>query len=153
MKNQQLIREQLDATLVQYRPLINIGIPVKGWIRAIRNALGMTASQLANKLGVAQQAVARIEKDELSGSVTIKTMRRVAEGLDCVFVYGFVPHSSLQSTVREQAQKYATKKINYASQTMTLEKQELNIEENQKIILKLGEDLTNNPPANLWNEL
>ena len=65
----------------------------------------MTAKQLANRLGVAQQAVARIEKEELAGSVTIKTMRRIAENLDCVFVYGFVPRISLEETVSRQAKK------------------------------------------------
>ena len=91
MKKKNLIREQLDASLQRFSHLRNAPPPPKGWIRAIRNALGMTAKQLANRLGVAQQAVARIENGELEGSVTIKTMRRIAERLDCVFVYGFVP--------------------------------------------------------------
>ena len=105
MNKKKLIREQLDASLQRLRPILNVTAPPKGWIRAIRDALGMTAKQLANRLGVAQQAVARVEKEELAGSVTIKTMRRIAERLDCVFVYGFVPRTSLEETVARQAKK------------------------------------------------
>ena len=105
MNKKKLIREQLEASLRRLSPLRNVSPPSKGWVRAIRNALGMTAKQLASRLGVAQQAVARIEKDELIGSVTIKSMRRVAECLDCVFVYGFVPRSSLEAILRHQAQQ------------------------------------------------
>ncbi|MCJ7686122.1 MAG: helix-turn-helix domain-containing protein, partial [Desulfobacteraceae bacterium] len=74
MNKKKLIREQLDASLQRLSPLLDVTAPPKGWIRAIRDALGMTARQLANRLGVAQQAVARIEKEELAGSVTIKTI-------------------------------------------------------------------------------
>ena len=109
MNKKKLIREQLEASLRRLSPLRNVTPPPKGWIRAIRNALGMTAKQLASRLGVAQQAVARIERDELTGSVTIKTMRRVAEGLDCVFVCGFVPRSSLETSLRRQAQQLAAR--------------------------------------------
>ncbi len=66
MNKKKLIREQLDASLQRLSPLLDVTAPPKGWIRTIRDALGMTAKQLANRLGVAQQAVARIEKEELA---------------------------------------------------------------------------------------
>ena len=122
MNKKKLIREQLDASLQRLRPILNVTAPPKGWIRAIRDALGMTAKQLANRLDVAQQAVARIEKEESAGSVTIKTMRRIAECLDCVFVYGFVPRTSLEETVARQAKKVAAQRLAQASQTMSLER-------------------------------
>ena len=67
MNKKKLIREQLDASLQRLSPLLDATAPPKGWIRAIRDALGMTAKQLANRLGIAQQAVARIEKEEPAG--------------------------------------------------------------------------------------
>ena len=112
----------------------DITTPPKGWIRAIRDALGMTAKQLANRLGVAQQAVAHIEKGELAGSVTIKTMRRIAESLDCVFVYGFVPRISLEETVSRQAKKIAAQRLSRVSQTMSLENQALSRRENEQAL-------------------
>ena len=152
MNKKSLIREQLDVSLERLTPLRNLRIPPKGWVRAIRNALGMTARQLAERLGIAQQAVARIERDEVSGSVTIKTMRRVAECLDCVFVFGFVPRSTLEDTVRNQASKQASKRLAQVSHTMKLEDQALNTKENNKILSELVVELVDKLPRNLWNE-
>jgi len=95
MKNRKLIREQLQAKLTHFNSLLEVQTPQKGWIRAIRDALGMSAKQLAARTGMAQQRVTVVEKGEFTGAVTLKTMRRVAEGLDCVFVYGFVPKTDL----------------------------------------------------------
>jgi predicted DNA-binding mobile mystery protein A len=112
----------------------------------------MTAKQLAGRLGVAQQSVARIEKDELTGSVTIKTMRRVAECLDCVFVCALVPRSSLEATLHKQAQQLAAKRLAQASQTMTLEDQALGIKENEKILSEMVDEFVDTPPSDLWNQ-
>ena len=152
MNKKKLIREQLDASLQRLSPLLGITTPPKGWIRAIRDALGMTARQLANRLGVAQQAVARIEKEELAGSVTIKTMRRIAESLDCVFVYGFVPRVSLEGTVSRQAKKVAAQRLAQASQTMSLEDQALSKRENEQALSELVDELIRTLPSNLWNK-
>lgn len=152
MNKQHLVREQLETTLQRLAPLRSVSQPPKGWIRAIRDALGMTAKQLAGRLGVAQQAVARIEKDELAGAVTIKTMRRVAESLDCVFVCGFVPRSSLESTIRNQAERVAAKRLQQAAHTMTLEDQSLTQAENQKVLSEMVDELVVTLPPNLWSE-
>lgn len=153
MKNQKLIREQLDATLRHFHPLKQLSPPKKGWIRAIRDALGMTAKQLARRLQVAQQSVTRIENNELAGAVTIKTMRRVAEALDCVFVYGFAPRSSLETTLRNRANQVANKSLALASQTMALEDQALSDKEKNKVLFKTLNELADSPPSNLWNDL
>ena len=152
MNRKKLIREQIEASLGRLTSLRSVSTPPKGWVRAIRNALGMTAKQLASRLGVAQQSVARIERDELSGSVTIKTMRHVAECLDCVFVCGFVPRSSLEATLRRQAQKLAAKRLAQASLTMTLEDQALSTKENEKVLSEMVDELVDTLPSNLWNE-
>ena len=152
MNKKRLVREQLEVSLQHLTPLRSVSQPPKGWIRAIRDALGMTAKQLAGRLGVAQQAVARIEKDELAGAVTIKTMRRVAESLDCVFVCGFVPRSSLETTLRNQAERVAVKRLGQASQTMALEDQALTKEEDQKVLFELVDELVHDLPASLWSE-
>ncbi len=152
MNKKKLIREQLDASLKRFNPLLDVSAPPKGWIRAVRDALGMTARQLANRLGVAQQAVARIEKEELAGSVTIKTMRRIAECLDCVFVYGFVPRTSLEGTVAHQARQVAIQRLAQASQTMSLENQALSRTENEQALLNLVDELIRTLPSTLWNK-
>jgi len=152
MKKKKLIREQLDASLKRFSPLLDVTPPPKGWIRAIRDALGMTAKQVASRLGVAQQSVARIEKEELAGSVTIKTMRRVAETFDCVFVYGFVPRDSLENAVKNQAEMVARKRLSRVSQTMRLENQELSRNEQKKAFVEEVQRLVQTVPSHLWDE-
>ena len=152
MKKQKLVREQLETTLQRFSILSTVNTPQRGWIRAVRDALGMTAKQLARRMDVTQQSVTRIEKDEPTGSVTIKTMKKTAEALDCQFVYGFVPKGSLEETVRARAKEVAVKRLTEVNQTMSLEAQSLSKEENQNVLTEMIEELANNPPSNLWDD-
>ena len=79
-----LTLHQFDQTLSQLKPLLNLPVPNTGWIRAIRESLGMTAKQLAKRLGVSPPRITQLEADETEGRVTINTLRRSAEALDCV---------------------------------------------------------------------
>ena len=151
MSREKLIREQLDASLQRFSALLDVTAPPKGWIRAIRDAIGMSARQLANRQGVSQQAIARIEREERIGSVTIKTMDRIAENLDCIFVYGFVPRTSLEETVVQQAKKVATQRLGRASQTMILENQAVDKEESQQVLSDLVDELIRTLPSDLWD--
>jgi predicted DNA-binding mobile mystery protein A len=151
-KYKKLAREQLDKTLRQFRPLKTLTMPDKGWIRAIRDALGMTGKQLARRMGVNNQRVARIEHDERPGNVTINTLRNAAEALDCVFVYCLVPKDSLEHIIRRRAKILAHKLMEQSSQTMMLEKQELDLTEKSKSLDALTDDIVNSMPKSLWDE-
>ena len=150
--NNKLVREQLQITLEKFQPLLNISTPHKGWIRAVRNALGMSGRQLAGRLGVTKQRTSFVEKHEIDGTATLKTMRKIAESLDCVFVYGFVPRKSLEETVRCQAKKVAFKRLARASHTMSLEDQALSKEENKEILSNMIEEIMDELPSNLWDK-
>jgi len=58
--------------------------------------------QLAKRLGVSPPRITQLEADEVKGRVTINTLRRSAEALDCVLVYGLVPRTSLEQMVKQQ---------------------------------------------------
>ncbi len=152
MKNKKkLIREQLDSKLQMFEPLKNISPPIKGWVCAIKDALGMNGRQLADRMGEHRSRTKQIEQQELIGSVTIKTMRRTAEALDCAFVYGFIPKTSLEETLRAQAKQVAAKRLAEANQTMALEAQSIHEDENQKVLTEMVEELVRNSPSNLWD--
>jgi predicted DNA-binding mobile mystery protein A len=152
VKHTTLARRQLDKTLKQLSCLKTQPVPDKGWIRAIRDALGMTGKQLAVRLNTNKQRISRIEQDEKPGKVTIETLKKVAEALDCIFVYGFVPKDSLEQTVIKQAQLVAKKRMARSNQTMMLEKQELRNEEKTEAFNDLVEDIINTMPKSLWDE-
>ncbi len=99
-KQQKIIRSQLDETLKQFSVLTSVNRPMKGWIRAVRDALGMGMRQLATRMGVHTSRISKIESDEISGNLTLKTMEKVADSLDCVFVYGLVPRRTFESNLQ-----------------------------------------------------
>lgn len=92
-----------------------------GWIRAVRTAIGMSAAQLAKRLGVTQQAVANTERNERNRTVSLVTLAKVAEALECELVVEFRPKTSLEDTVWRQAANKATAERNRVVHTMRLE--------------------------------
>ena len=151
-RNSKLVRAQLDKTLTVFRPLLDTPIPPKGWIRAIRNAIGMSGRQLACRLGVTKQSASLIESREIAGTATIKTLRNTAEALDCIFIYGFIPRISLEETVRDQAKRVASSRLARASHTMSLEDQSLDITENKTVLEDMTNELVDELPKYLWDK-
>ncbi|HXW18290.1 MAG TPA: mobile mystery protein A, partial [Candidatus Acidoferrales bacterium] len=113
----------LDVRFAALRPLLRTQRPPKGWLRAIRDALGMTTKQFAARLGVSQPRIVELEQSEVSGSVTLNTLQRAAEALDCRFVYALVPDKPLADTVRDRAEFVARQRQAAVEQTMRLEDQ------------------------------
>jgi predicted DNA-binding mobile mystery protein A len=126
MKNdvRQHARQRLDERLLPLKPEERFKAPPMGWIRAIRDALGMTGVQFAKRLGVRPQSVDALETSEANGSIQLKTLRRAAEALDCTLVYTLVPNTSLEEAVRDRARKIAIRDLGRVAHTMRLEAQE-----------------------------
>lgn len=116
-------RQRLDERLSVLKPITRYPTPARGWIRAIRDALGMSGRQLAVRLKVSPQNVANIERSESNGTVQIATLRRVAEALDCTLVYALVPNTSLEEMVRSRAHQIASREMERIQHTMSLEDQ------------------------------
>ena len=110
----------------------------------------MSGKQLAQRLGVSQPRIPRLEQDELTGSVTLKTMQQVAEALDCTFVYALVPRVSLEDTVRRQARLVAQDRIERVAHSMLLEAQSLSAEEQQATLKATIDELVREMPKELW---
>ena len=155
MKNnkKQLVIEQLTETLNKFNSIKNIPIPKSGWIRAIRKSLGMTITQLAKKLKVSTERISYLEKNEVLGAVTINSMRKVANELNCVFVYGIVPRESLKQIIVNRAKIVAKKIIKNSSHTMLLEKQNLSENDEKNMYNIKLDELINTLPKYLWEDL
>jgi predicted DNA-binding mobile mystery protein A len=118
-----LRRKQLDTQLINDSPIILRATPKHGWIREIRDALGMTAEQLATRMKISQSTVARLERNEQRHTITIESLRRAADAMDCQLVYAFVPRKSLEATVEAQARRRAQEIVDSIEHTMLLENQ------------------------------
>lgn len=126
MNNKRMIgRQRLDERLSALKPGSRFAVPPKGWVRAIRDALGMSAIQLGARLGVKPQSVADLEKSEALGTIQLKTLRKTAEALDCTLVYALVPNSSLEDIVQKRARDLARKELARIGHSMDLEAQGL----------------------------
>lgn len=63
------------------------------WIERTRSHLLLSARGLAGALGVTPATFKKYEEGEKNGSITLATLARVAEAMDCELVYGIRPKS------------------------------------------------------------
>jgi predicted DNA-binding mobile mystery protein A len=129
-------RSNLDQRFKEFGPVSRYKPPVRGWIKAIREALGMSTDQLAKRLGVKQPSVTALEQSEAKGTIELATLRRVAEALDCTLIYALVPNKPLDATVRERARAFARKRLAPIEHSMMLEDQKANVNADLDEILR-----------------
>ena len=116
-------RELLDSHFDEWQPLRGLARPPRGWVRAIREALGMSAAALSERLGTTAGAVSRLEQSEAADRIRLDTLRRAADALGCDLVYLLVPRRPLTAAVRDRARELAHHQIAATEQTMRLEDQ------------------------------
>jgi len=97
--------------------------PGSGWIRAIRQALGLSQADLARRVGVSSGAINKLEHAEVPGGITISKLSQIARALDCSLVYALVPNSTLEETVMKQARSKARELLRHTADTMVLKDQ------------------------------
>jgi len=144
--------EQLDRKLKPLRPLVDMTRPAKGWVRAIRDGLGMTTKQLGKRIGVSQPRITALEQAEASGNVTLESLERAAEALGCRVVYALVPLVPLADTFKARAREVADRQLAAVDQTMRLEAQGVsNAKAREDMRRQFMENLLRHP-ARLWDE-
>ena len=105
------LRQEMDEALVPFRLVRERkGKPKHGWLRGIREAVGIPVEELARRMGVCRWEIVRLEKSEESQRIMLSTLHRAAEGLGCELVYALVPKegaleemAAAQTRVREMA--------------------------------------------------
>lgn len=141
---------QLDASLQRYGEARQAPIPRTGWIKSIRQAIGMTSNQLAQRLGVTQPAITSLEKSEAEGSITLRSLRRAASALECELVYALVPRHSLRHLVEQRIRRLVTERVGHVAHTMALEEQSVSDAHLERQITEMVDRMMANPPKNLW---
>ena len=147
-----LARRQLDKRLTPLRETQSLARPPRGWIRAIREALGMTTKQLGQRLGVSQPRVIQIEKAEASGSITLDTLERTAQAMDCKLVYGFVPRRALEELIEERAKIRARDMLAATAHSMALEDQSPSEDSEEVLFAQLVRELSEKSGPALWED-
>lgn len=152
MQTQWLAQEHLDRRFAKMGSVSLFSRPNRGWIRAIRDALGMSATQLAARLGVSQPRVAALEKGEVEGTLTLQSLQKAAQALDCTLVYALIPNKPLEQMVRTQAERIAAERMAVVEQTMRLEDQAVGTPESTRQRQRLIEQILNTETRRLWEQ-
>jgi predicted DNA-binding mobile mystery protein A len=141
-------RANLDERFNGFGAVSRYTAPVRGWTKAVREALGMTTMQLAKRLRVKQPSVVAIEQSEVKGTIELATLRRVAEALDCTLVYAFVPKNPLEAMVRERARLFSRRRGEPVEHSMLLEDQAVTGKDTER---RLDEIVRDTNPRLFWD--
>jgi len=154
MKNtkQQLVLDQTDKKLALFQSLGAVVIPPKGWVNTVRTALKMSLRQLGNRMNFSAQNIKQIEEREVIGTISINSLREVANAMDMQLVYGFVSkHESLEQMIEKRAKELATEIVMRTNNTMTLEDQQNSAARIEKAIAQKTNEIKIEMPKYLWD--
>lgn len=143
---------QLNRRMLDYASLKTAEMPPTGWVKAIRTALGMSMLQLSKRLGITKQSISAMEKREQEGTITINSLKEIANAMDMQLVYGFVPNDgSLHALIERRAKALAAQIVLRTSNTMKLEDQAISDESIKAAIEERAAMLQAEMPKILWD--
>ena len=146
-------RAQLDAKLEALRPALGHStMPRGGWLRPIRESLGMSAEQLGERLGISKQSVRQLENNELRRTLSLGSLERVARALGCRLTYVLVPDESLEAQLDRRARLVARQKLQRVGHSMVLEAQEPPGALHELGVTELANELKDKLSSDLWDE-
>lgn len=144
--------QQLNSKMLAFASLQKVTPPPTGWIKAIRNAIGMSMLQLGKRLSITKQSVQDIERREKDGSISLKALREAARALDMQLIYGFVPNDgSLEALIDRKATELAKQIVLRTSNSMKLEDQENSKQRIEKAIEERATIIKTEMPKTLWD--
>ena len=142
--------QQMDALLEIWRTAQLSARPRSGWVRAIRESLGMSAAAFARRLGMTPVGVRKLESAEASDAITLASLRKLAQALDCELQYALVPRNSLQQQVRDRAEMVARERLRPIAHSMALEDQAVQGPQNKLQLEVAIKDLIEGSRRELW---
>jgi predicted DNA-binding mobile mystery protein A len=142
-------RRHLEKRIAPVRE-IALPRPPKGWVKAIREALGMTSAQLANRLGVSQPRISVLESAEAKKTITLESLENAAHALECELVYVLIPRKPLDDLVKDQSVKAALRKLSATHHTMALEAQSLDRSDEMEQVRRLANALAEKSDSSIW---
>jgi predicted DNA-binding mobile mystery protein A len=133
-----------------YGVLLTKRAPSRGWLKEIREALGRTERQQAERLGLSGSTLHKSEQSEAEERISLGQLRKLADGLDCQLVYALVPRKPLTEVVQDRAKQLAKEEVYGVAHTMGLEDQRPTDERIQKQVARRAEELLRGKWSNLW---
>jgi predicted DNA-binding mobile mystery protein A len=152
MNHKGKVREdELQQSLEPFREVRDSKPPPEGWVRAVRESLGMTNVQLAARMGrKAAQTVEDMQKNEVSGAITLRNLRALAEAMECRLVYAVVPAKSFNKVRRDRARVIAARQLEGAVRPVGQEGREARAVSEKQALDDLVQALLDGSPRKLW---
>lgn len=121
-----IARRGLDQRLLVLRQAKAAAVrPARGWLRAVREAIGLKQVAVAQRMGVKRQSYARLELTEAEGTLSLGSLQKAADAMDCEVVYFLMPKSTVAESYADLAARHDTvlKHLQATEHSMALEGQ------------------------------
>lgn len=96
---------EMDKQLQEVGSLSAVKTPRSGWVKTLRLAMGMSSLALGERVSMSPQGVRQLERAEADGTLTLRTLTRLADGLDCDVRYVLIPRTRLVDQVMRRAEE------------------------------------------------
>jgi predicted DNA-binding mobile mystery protein A len=149
-KTDLLRRDQLQRRFETLSPMLPP--PHGGWIKNLRESLGMSLRQLAGRLDISPQSLSEIEKAECEGRITLATFQKVARALSAEVQVSLRPSAPIEQMILDQARKVASRLTRNTQVHMALENQATSAAFQQDQIEKLAKELATQKLSKIWDE-
>lgn len=94
-ENSDLIRELLHHAFSASGSLSASASGSVSLLRKIRDRRNKTQADVARQLALTPQAISSAEANELSGSIQLKSLAKIAEGLGYTLIYSLIPTAAI----------------------------------------------------------
>jgi predicted DNA-binding mobile mystery protein A len=118
--SQSLRLNQLSERPAADRLVREVETPIGGWLKAIRQALGLTLKSVGDRIDLSPQSIHQFEKSEASGAISLKQLQVVAGAMGCRVVYAIMPTNGMLTDLATTAR---TETVKAVQQSMSLEGQ------------------------------
>jgi hypothetical protein len=98
-----VLLKKLDKEMRHYRLAAREKKPTNELLRTVRKVLGVPMKEMAEKMGIVESALFQMEDREGTGSITLRSLNRMAGAMGCRVVYGVVPQNG--KTLEELAEE------------------------------------------------
>jgi predicted DNA-binding mobile mystery protein A len=149
-KQRNLRRMQLDRQIIEEVSQVPLARPKGGWLRAIREALGMTLDSFGERLEMSRQSAQQLESAEASERITVARLRAAAEALECELVLYLRPKRPLEKIVSDRAMTVARGIVTRTGHSMALEDQSISDSQLLRLVEETAEELIERGEQSIW---
>ena len=121
-------------------------------IRQLREALGMTQAQLAERSSMSQSVIAEIESGKRK-DLCLSTIQRIAAGLQCNTTFELNLKKDIEKILDERSTELAKKLVSVTTSSSIIELQKPSDECIKREIQKCKKELLKNKRSFLWQNI